>query len=339
MMNTCFGSALKEPGPFCATRISRRPPRASASSASDRIISGNSNIVKNKYTWSTEYGDMDISYQACECGEDESILLVHGFGASKGHFRKLLDKFPGYNVYAIDLLGFGESSKPILPYNMRIFRDQLKHFISENIGSGQVHLVGNSIGSLASLMAAANNPTVKSLILLNCAGGLNNKAIQEDWRVKLAMPLFLLIDVLLKNEQVGTYLFNKVREKETLRKVLTPIYPKNPSAIDDQLIDMLHEPSNHPNAKDVFVEIITTNDAGPSPLQVLDNISCPMLLLWGTADTLTPSDGPIGKYFQNIEQLRSDSKFIHLEGVGHCPMDEAPEECALAMEAWFKTLA
>lgn len=49
-------------------------------------------------------------------GPDDAppILLIHGFGASVGHFRK---NFPalvgaGYRVYAIDLLGFGASDKP-----------------------------------------------------------------------------------------------------------------------------------------------------------------------------------------------------------------------------------
>ena len=41
------------------------------------------------------------------------ILLVHGFGASKNHWRHnqdFLGKFS--NCYAIDLLGFGKSSQP-----------------------------------------------------------------------------------------------------------------------------------------------------------------------------------------------------------------------------------
>ncbi len=40
-----------------------------------------------------------------------NVLLVHGFGASIGHFKKsivaLVDE--GHSVHAIDLLGFGES--------------------------------------------------------------------------------------------------------------------------------------------------------------------------------------------------------------------------------------
>lgn len=42
------------------------------------------------------------------------ILLIHGFGASVGHFRKNIPVLAGegYRVYAIDLLGFGASDKP-----------------------------------------------------------------------------------------------------------------------------------------------------------------------------------------------------------------------------------
>ena len=40
--------------------------------------------------------------------------MIHGFGASVGHFRKNIPVLAGegYRVYAIDLLGFGASDKP-----------------------------------------------------------------------------------------------------------------------------------------------------------------------------------------------------------------------------------
>lgn len=46
------------------------------------------------------------------------VVLVHGFGGNVNHYRKLIaDLQPLYRVYAIDLLGFGESDKPALDYN------------------------------------------------------------------------------------------------------------------------------------------------------------------------------------------------------------------------------
>ena len=82
-----------------------------------------------------------------------ALVLVHGFGSSGAHFRELLKPgaMPAADVYAIDLLGFGESDKPTtVPINMRLYRDQILHFIETHVPPGApVHLVGNSIGSLA----------------------------------------------------------------------------------------------------------------------------------------------------------------------------------------------
>ena len=56
-------------------------------------------------------------------------------------------------VYAIDLLGFGRSDKPLLDYSTELWRDQLMDFMSEFVDAPAV-LVGNSIGSLVSLMVS-----------------------------------------------------------------------------------------------------------------------------------------------------------------------------------------
>jgi pimeloyl-ACP methyl ester carboxylesterase len=42
------------------------------------------------------------------------VLLIHGFGASVGHWRNNIPAYAaaGYRTYAIDLLGFGGSDKP-----------------------------------------------------------------------------------------------------------------------------------------------------------------------------------------------------------------------------------
>lgn len=57
-------------------------------------------------------------------------------------------------VYAIDLLGFGRSDKPIMSYSTELWRDQVLDFLSEFV-DGPAILVGNSIGSLISLMVGS----------------------------------------------------------------------------------------------------------------------------------------------------------------------------------------
>ncbi|PLZ82913.1 alpha/beta hydrolase, partial [Fischerella thermalis WC217] len=83
------------------------------------------------------------------------LLLVHGFGASTDHWRKNIAQLRhDFEVWAIDLLGFGRSAKPKLEYGGDVWRDQLYDFITEVIGQKAV-LVGNSLGGYASLCVAA----------------------------------------------------------------------------------------------------------------------------------------------------------------------------------------
>lgn len=88
-------------------------------------------------------------------------------------------------------------------------------------------LIGNSVGSLACVIAAAsasasasgaeaesnNKALVRGLVLLNCAGGMNNKAITDDWRIKLFLPLLWLIDFLLKQRGIASAIFERVKQR------------------------------------------------------------------------------------------------------------------------------
>ncbi len=101
------------------------------------------------------------------------LLLVHGFGASTDHWRKNITGLSiDFQVFAIDLLGFGRSAKPKLEYSGELWRDQLRDFISEVITQKTV-LAGNSLGGYACLCVAAEFPDmVAGLVLLNSAGSI-----------------------------------------------------------------------------------------------------------------------------------------------------------------------
>ena len=306
-----------------------------------------SSLAKHSWQWrgyNTKYATAGCSSNP---NDGKTIVLVHGFGASAGHWRKNIPWFveKGYKVYALDLLGFGDSEKPIIDYSMELWEAQIVDFIKEFIGGDDttgppLTIAGNSVGSLASLMVASRIPNrINGVILFNCAGGMNNKAISDDWRIKLAMPLFLLIDWILKQPALARRLFDNVRATENLKKVLESVYPRHPDAVDDDLVAMLHQPSNDPGALETFVSCIT-GPPGPRPEQLIPRVQAPVLLLWGDADPFTPSDGPVGKWFQNLAvSTGKNVKFVHLDGVGHCPMDEAPEDCHAALAPWLDSLS
>ena len=121
---------------------------------------------KKSENW--KWKDWDISWSLSKQSPNNNlnILLIHGFGASKRHWRHNQD-FLGsiYNCYSIDLLGFGESSQPgalldyesykknHIKYSFDLWGNQIAAFCNEVIKS-PVFLVGNSIGGVVSLKAA-----------------------------------------------------------------------------------------------------------------------------------------------------------------------------------------
>jgi len=99
------------------------------------------------------------------------LLLIHGFGASTDHWRKNISGLSkDFEVWAIDLIGFGRSAKPEMQYSGDLWRDQLHDFITDVIGRPAV-LAGNSLGGYAALCTAAQRPqSAAGLILINSAG-------------------------------------------------------------------------------------------------------------------------------------------------------------------------
>ena len=146
-------------------------------------------------TW--KWKDWEISWSLSKTSTYENninILLVHGFGASKKHWRHNQD-FLGkvFNCYSIDLLGFGESSQPSallnyepyrknsIKYSFDLWSNQISSFCSEIIKS-PVYLIGNSIGGVIALKAAEIlNDYCKGVILIDCAQRtMDDKRLQKS---------------------------------------------------------------------------------------------------------------------------------------------------------------
>lgn len=58
------------------------------------------------------------------------LLLVHGFGPSTDHWHKNIGRlFDTFEVWAVELLGFGRSAKPKLYWNFNLWSDKIRDFI------------------------------------------------------------------------------------------------------------------------------------------------------------------------------------------------------------------
>lgn len=262
-----------------------------------------------------------------------AIVLIHGFGASWGHWRKNIPVLAQVGrVYAIDLIGFGKSAKPKpgegIDYTFETWGQQIADFCKEVVGT-PAFLVGNSVGCIAAMQAAVDHPEIaEKVTLLNCSLRLlhDRRRAQLPWYRRVGAPL---LQGVLSVRWIGHNFFRLIARPKTVRKILQKAYI-NPEIVTDELVDLLMAPAADPGAADVFLAF-TRYSYGPLPEDLLEQISCPVLILWGTDDPWEPVD--LG---QNLADFPIVEQFISLEGVGHCPQDEAPDRVNAILIDWIQ---
>jgi pimeloyl-ACP methyl ester carboxylesterase len=265
-------------------------------------------------------------------GAGQPLFLIHGFGASIDHWRKNMPALAagGYQVYAIDLLGFGGSDKAPIDYSMELWEELVVDFWHEHINKPTI-FIGNSIGALLSLMLVTHHPELSAGgVLINCAGGLNHRPDELNFVLRNVMAIFTNI---VASPAFGKLLFDRVRQKSQIRNSLYQVYQRR-EAVTDELIDIIYQPACDPGAQQVFVSILTA-PAGPTPESLLPQVTKPLLVLWGENDPWTPIKG--AKVYRELAATGRSIRVVSIPNAGHCPHDEHPEVVNPAILEWLAT--
>jgi pimeloyl-ACP methyl ester carboxylesterase len=275
-----------------------------------------------------------INYQAAgETGA--AVLLIHGFGASVGHWRKNLPILAeNCRCYAIDLIGFGGSAKPTpgaeIEYTFETWAQQVIDFCREVIGTPTI-LVGNSIGCIVALQAAVTEPKLfTGVAMLNCSLRLlhDRKRAEMPFYRRWGAPV---LQSILTIPAIGKFFFQQLAQRKVVRNILLQAY-YHPEAVSEELIDILMAPAADPGAADVFLKF-TAYSWGPLPEDLLPQLACPAIAIWGAADPWEPID--LGRELMDVATV---DRFVELPDVGHCPQDEAPELVNRVLQEWISQL-
>jgi pimeloyl-ACP methyl ester carboxylesterase len=252
-------------------------------------------------------GELDIAYlRNIEMNSGDTIVMIHGFGANKDNWtrmaRELTDTF---NVYAIDLPGHGESSKPLdLGYRLD---QQVAHLarILQALGITEMHMMGNSMGgAIAALYAATYPEQIKTALLFDPAGILEYGSELFDLVVAGDNPLIpskpgdfeRLMDFALEKKPFIPWPVLGVMEDQALAN----------QTINEVIFSAIRDASFEPDFRTTIARI-----------------EDPVLVVWGKEDRVINYRN--GEAFVNTipgAQLKV------LDGIGHAPMIEAPEESA-----------
>ena len=221
----------------------------------------------------------------------------------------------------MDLLGYGYSDKPSPKdydcnelYNFENWADQTLSFI-ENVVKEPVVLVGNSVGGVVALEAAARQTDlVKGVILIN----ISLRALHVKKQPPLQRPFVAALQTFLRETNIGNYFFNSVAKPNSIKNILGQAYG-NPSDVTDEIVDVILSPGLTPGAADVFLDFISYS-GGPLPEELLPQMKCPVRILWGENDPWEPIAQ--GKAYGDYDCV---DEFVTLPNAGHTPMDQNPD--------------
>ncbi|MGA7935508.1 MAG: alpha/beta fold hydrolase [Kovacikia sp.] len=295
--------------------------------------------VGNQRDWVWRGWQIRYTYlRSAQAEKEPPLILLHGFGASIGHWRNNLSELAQrHTVYALDLLGFGASEKATAAYDSTLWAEQVYDFWKTFIGKPVV-LVGNSNGSLVCLAVAALHPEmVKGIVLLN----LPDSSVLEysPWVNRAMKPLACLFRPVLQLA-VGIFtfplvfspLFRLIRSPGFIKLWANQAYT-HPHSITEELLEILSLPAfDRGSVKALRAMVLskkgTKGDYAARTL--LPRLAIPLLLLWGKQDKMVPP-----KLAPLFVKYNPRLTLVEIDNAGHCLHDESPEEVNRLILEWL----
>jgi pimeloyl-ACP methyl ester carboxylesterase len=256
-----------------------------------------------------------------------TVVLLHGNNFAGFYFGGPIDALrkEGFRVVVPDQIGYGRSSKPIMPYT---FDDMARntHVILAHLGVPKAMIVGHSMGGMLATRFATQFPdAVERLVLYNPIGLVDGRFnrpagnTEETYKrtlasnyqtVKASLMRYVAHNPNAWNAQFENYA--KIRYSWTL----SADWPRL-AMIQTLIGDMLYRE------------------------QVVDDwahISAPTLAFGGAEDTLPGSSKVFQERMKYIVDTipNGNGRLLLLPGLGHVPHMEAPEKTYPPLLAFLK---
>lgn len=241
-------------------------------------------------------------------GDDSKplLLLLHGItGHAEAYVRNLQVHAEHFNVYAIDFIGHGYSSKPDHPLEIKHYLDQVTAVL-DTLGAEKAYFSGESLGGWVAAKFAQLHPERVERIVLNTMGGtMANPKVMER--------LYTLSMEAAKDPSWE-------RVKARLEWLMA-----DPTMVTDDLIRTRQAIFEQPDwlkaaESNMALQDLETRKRNMISDDDLRAIEPEALVIWTTKD---PS-GPVDEG-RRIADLIPDGRLAVMEECGHWPQYEDPE--------------
>jgi pimeloyl-ACP methyl ester carboxylesterase len=243
-----------------------------------------------------------------EKGEGEPVILIHGFLYDSYMWNKNIDALADkFKVYAIDLWGFGYSTRDPMDYGYQLYANQLLKFM-DALDIQKASLIGQSMGGGTSIFFSVNHrDRVNKLILVDPAGMPN------------PLPLIGKITNLPK---IGEFLLG-LKSDFYRKMVLSTTFIYDKEFVTESYFENVTRFHKIKGTIEILLKILrkqffhTLSDE----IHRLGEMDVPILIIFGRQDKAVPLER--GKEMHNI--LRGSQLEI-FENAGHCPHDEQSQK-------------
>jgi pimeloyl-ACP methyl ester carboxylesterase len=235
------------------------------------------------------------------------VILIHGLMDSAFHWHKNIDALAEHHrVWAIDLIGFGFSSRPRQPnYSLKSYARHVREFMDAQ-GIDRASIVGHSLGGAVTLEFAHDYPQrVDKLVLIAPATFL----LQFRPQIKLAAHL-----PVVPRAVIG-YTITSARARMAAWRGAVG----NPSHVDLEEMEIRLRPQRVKGTAEALLAMLSSPHLSDLP-GGLNQITASALILWGKNDSAVPLRH--GGYH---ERDLPNGELVVLEGAGHIPQSEYPQ--------------
>jgi len=268
----------------------------------------------------------EISYilQGEEHGTDGAIVLLHDIPAGAFAWEGIMPQLAGLGraVYAIDMLGYGQSAHPWPADTSPWGQADVINFLLRTLNLTNAILVGHGLGGGVAQILATRlfREHTLGVVLIDSICYLN--AFAENWP---------LPDMSQRQEFDAP----KNTELEDLMRDLRATLPNAVVNTDSfsNAIDNYVEPWDSELGKEVLLQHIrllvpTYVNSVSSDLKTLEK---PTLIIWSAQDHIMPV-----RYGERLHRDMPDSQLVMVPDAGHLILFDAPDAVANALTNFIK---
>ncbi len=237
-----------------------------------------------------------LDYNSLNSKQRETLLLLHGIGASAERWSKVIPFF--YNHFRLvvpDIIGFGYSDKPTVEYNVPFFVKFLEELLNK-LGVKKTSIVSSSLGGLiAAEFAIKYSHMVNNLVLVSPAGTMktSTKTLEE----------YILASLYPTHDNVCRAFINMAFD---------------PNTVTEQTIEDFINRMKLPNAKYAFMSTMLAIRNTTNLSSRLTKIPSPTMIIWGQQDYMIPVE------YADDYLVIPNSNLEVIPECGHTPFTEKP---------------